>query len=818
MDFLSVKQFVVALALGLSISAWGQGPPNVPQQYKRLFYQYSDQRPFYEKALNSAGLTTVPKGRGFALIAGVTQYPNFQVVDRDLKPAAIDIEKLKSYLKDQEYFDEIVVLKDGDFNLDTLNYFLQNYFPEKLANSPHSRFLFAYSGHGYAVGSGDTARGSLLTSSAISKTDPINRIDLDVLRTFLVPDIDAAEKVLVLINACQSGAFLGRKAFGANPLGPGDRGAHAIMASRTNQQSLQVNNVGPGSVFFEKIFAGLEGAADNAPRDGVVTYHELDTYLRSEIPYATGGNQTPMEGDISRNGSIGEFFFLNRGRQVQLGNTKSWNPGNARSFGVAANDLFDLGYTAYKAHNYAEALGHFEDAAQAGNVSAQSMLGYMYFAGQGVPTDRNTARSWFEKAADAGDSLSMTNLGVLYELGSGVPRDYQLARSWYEKAVAVGSAPAMSNLGVLYQNGTGVPLDYQKAREWFEKSAAAGNARGMFLLGRLYSLGNGVPQDYTKARRWFDRGAAAGDPASMNGIGVMYGQGQGTPQDYTQARQWYEKAAAAGDSTAMYNLGILYEYGHGLPSDHAQAHQWYEKAVAAGDTDAGDRLNKMNGTDLYSRGYAAYLTHNYEKALDLFHQAADAGHSDAQLMLGYMSDRGFGVPQDDAQARIWYQKAADKGNATAMANLGVLYQEGQGGAQDYQLARQRFETAAAGGNASAMFSLGRMYEYGLGIPKDYAKAKEWFERGAAAGDAAAMRGMGVLYAGGEGVPQDYAQSLGWYEKAANAGDAVAMNNLGLLYEFGNGVPRNYSQARLWYGKAVTAGYTQASDRLKGLPQ
>jgi hypothetical protein len=110
--------------------------PNVPQKYRRFFYQYADQRQVYEKALNLIGLTSQPVGRSFALIAGVSQYPNLSATDRDLEPAGVDIEKLKTYLKDQEYFDEIVVLKDGDFNLENLNFFLETYFPDHLAKSP----------------------------------------------------------------------------------------------------------------------------------------------------------------------------------------------------------------------------------------------------------------------------------------------------------------------------------------------------------------------------------------------------------------------------------------------------------------------------------------------------------------------------------------------------------------------------------------------------------------------------------------------------------------------------------------------------------
>jgi uncharacterized caspase-like protein len=158
-------------------------------------------------------------------------------MDKSLTPAAVDIEKLQAYLKEQEFFDEIVVLKDGDMTLSNLNYFLESYFPQHLAKSPHSRLLFAYSGHGYSVKAGKTTRGYLLTSPATDPTDPVNRLDLGVLRSMLRPVIDEAEKVLVLINSCDSGAFLSGTRFGANPLGPGEKSAHAILASREKEQS-----------------------------------------------------------------------------------------------------------------------------------------------------------------------------------------------------------------------------------------------------------------------------------------------------------------------------------------------------------------------------------------------------------------------------------------------------------------------------------------------------------------------------------------------------------------------------------------------------
>jgi hypothetical protein len=718
-----VTCLTLAFALAPSPSARAQ---EIPSEYLRFFAQRADQRSRFEKALNLIGKTGFPVGRSFALIGGVTKYPNFPPVERSLKPAAVDIEKLQAYLKEQEFFDEIVVLKDGDMTLSNLNYFLENYFPERLADSPHSRFLFAYSGHGYSVKVRETIRGYLLTSSATSLTDPTNRLDLDVLRTMLSPVIDSAEKVLVLINSCDSGAFLGRKAFGPNPLGPGEEGAHAIMASRSRQPSLQLDSVGPGSVFFEKILAGLGGPADNAPADGVVTYHELDTYLHQEIPYVTNGDQNPVEGDISRNGSVGEFFFLNRSRQISFGNAPAWNPKDAVAFGAPAEEVLQKAREAYEAKGYAQAIGLFTQAAAAGNGDAMDYLGYMSQFGQGVTQDYQQARQWYEKGAAAGNAEAIYNLGTVFEHGQGVTQDYQQARQWYERAAAVGSPNAMVNLGSLYLYGHGVTRDYQQARQWYEKGAAAGSAEAMSGLGYLYENGLGVTQDYQQARQWYEKGAAAGSATAMYSLGDMYEHGHGVTQDYQQARQWYETAAAAGSADAMANLGSLYYYADGVTQNYQQARQWYEKGAAAGSAEA------MSG-------------------------------------LGYLYENGLGATQDYQQARQLFEKGAAAGSATAMYNLGAMYEHGVGVKQDYQQARQWYEKGAAAGNGDAMNNMGSLYYFGHGVPQDYQQARQWYEKGAAVGNATAMYDLGILYEHGQGVTQDYHQARQWYQRAAAAG-------------------------------------------------
>ncbi len=572
-------------ALGGPFSAHAQ---TVPAEYQRFFVERADQRSRFEKALNLIGKTSFPVGRSFALIAGVTQYPNLPATEKSLPPAAVDISKLQAYLKDQEFFDEIVVLKDADMTLTNLNYFLENYFPERLAQSPHSRFLFAYSGHGYSVQIGTTTRGYLLTSAATSLTDTQNRVNLGVLRTILGPVIDSAEKVLVLVNSCDSGAFLGRKGFGPNPLGPGEKGAHAILASRPKQQSLHLDHVGPGSVFFEKLFTGLGGAADIAPPDGVITYHELDTYLHAEIPRATNGDQNPVEGDISPDGSVGEFFFLNRSRQISLGNAPRWNPESVVAFGPPAEDVLRQAQEAHRAEtDDDEVKDLLLQAAEAGNTDAMNDLGYMYAS--------ESAGSW---PVNAGEEFLRQLSKDDPDREQNAAENSRQARQWWEKAAAAGNADAMYNLGHMFDIGlAGVPGSYVEARRWYNKAAAAGVRDALYYLGTVYfdaDLSERRMKGGKEARVWYEKAAVAGDSRGMYELAQMYYEGTGGSQDYQQAKQWFEKAAAAGHREAMYRLEDIYEKGQGVPRDPQKAQEWHEKAGVAA-------LPKATG----------FLTHNF---------------------------------------------------------------------------------------------------------------------------------------------------------------------------------------------------------------
>ena len=221
------------------------------------------------------------------------------------------------------------------------------------------------------------------------------------------------------------------------------------------------------------------------------------------------------------------------------------------------------------------------------------------------------------------------------------------------------------------------------------------------------------------------------------------------------------------------------------------------------------------------------------------------GDADAMTRLGFMYDSGQGVPQNFEKAKELYEQAANLGNAGAMNNLGTMYYFGQGVPRGYSKAKEWFEQSAILGNDVAMNNLGTMYYFGQGVSQDYSKTKEWFEQSANLGNAGAMKNLGIMYEYGEGVSQDFEKAKKWYEKALKEGlkdakesldrinkkideeqknnndeisyykdksieeleelvkqnDDKAMNELGRRYSEGEGVEKNLEKAKSLFQKS-----------------
>lgn len=78
----------------------------------------------------------------------------------------------------------------------------------------------------------------------------------------------------------------------------------------------------------------------------------------------------------------------------------------------------------------------------------------MYDAGHGVAKDRVAAVKWYLLAAEQGEASAQTSLGFKYWQGEGVPKDYVLAYKWFNLAAALGDPNVFAPSGDLVFGAT----------------------------------------------------------------------------------------------------------------------------------------------------------------------------------------------------------------------------------------------------------------------------------------------------------------------------------------------------------------------------
>ncbi len=90
-----------------------------------------------------------------------------------------------------------------------------------------------------------------------------------------------------------------------------------------------------------------------------------------------------------------------------------------------------------------------------------------------------------------------------------------------------------------------------------------------------------------------------------------------------------------------------------------------------------------------------------------------------------MDAAGQGVPQDDAEAVLWWRLAADRRGAFAQVRFAWLVAEGKGVQQDFAEAVRWWRRAPDQGHPLEQFSLGTAYWVGVDMPQDLVSAYMW---------------------------------------------------------------------------------------------
>lgn len=209
---------------------------------------------------------------------------------------------------------------------------------------------------------------------------------------------------------------------------------------------------------------------------------------------------------------------------------------------------------------------------------------------------------------------------------------------------------------------------------------------------------------------------------------------------------------------------------------------------------------------------------NYDLALSWLRSLVSQRVPDAEFLVGYLYERGKGLPLDYTKALESYRISALHGYSPAENNIGGLYQRGLGVHKNLALALQWYRTAALHGNPAGELNLGSFYYLGYATPVDFAEAAKWFRAAADQGLAQAQDNLAYSYLRGIGVAVDHAQAAHWARLAANQGHPRAFALLAYLYENGKGLPLDYVSAYAYYARAIAAGDNSSANRLKHLSE
>lgn len=241
----------------------------------------------------------------------------------------------------------------------------------------------------------------------------------------------------------------------------------------------------------------------------------------------------------------------------------------------------------------AEDVARIEASANAGNMDAVFMMGYMADRGLlGNGPDEKTAFEWYRKGAEAGSPACMEHLGAFYLQGKGTDPDPELGFQWCLRAAEAGDARAMFTAGSCLYSGTGTEINAKEAAAWFLKSAEAGCTDTQLYLNLVscYALGIGVAEDHEEAFRWAKRMAENGDSVGMLLLGTFYRTGEAGEENPRESFLWYRRSAEAGNAEGMYMTAWCLENKFGVSSE---AEEWYARAAEAGVEEAKEALERI---------------------------------------------------------------------------------------------------------------------------------------------------------------------------------------------------------------------------------
>ena len=157
----------------------------------------------------------------------------------------------------------------------------------------------------------------------------------------------------------------------------------------------------------------------------------------------------------------------------------------------------------------------FERAAELGNNEAAVNLAFVYLTTIKNPdaTLRSNIVRLFNQAATGGNITAQYMMGMIYYHGYGISQNYERAFRFLQKAASQYDE-AQYQLALRYMNAEGTPRNYKKAVDNLVKAANQGYIPAMVWLGDILAQGTSYPKNEYESYIWYNI-ASVYDPTSV---------------------------------------------------------------------------------------------------------------------------------------------------------------------------------------------------------------------------------------------------------------------------------------------------------------
>ena len=295
------------------------------------------------------------------------------------------------------------------------------------------------------------------------------------------------------------------------------------------------------------------------------------------------------------------------------------------------------------------------------NYTAQTLLALMFHYGIYVEKDTDLALSMLLESASHQEAMALCLLADAYENGDmGIIADKDMAKHLDGKIGHSQKQLVLLDLAIFFHDAS----DYENEMKYLKIMSTSNplySSDRMCRMGELYYMGNGVIQDHNKAFELFTKAAEAAEFPNQNAMKRLadcYRYGRGTPQNFEKAEYWLQKAIEKGNDDAekivQLNRGVM-----------LMSKEDYEGAYECFKSSQGDQDPKT----LFCYGMMCYngiqAQKDYNKAFELFKEAAELLNIDAMNMLSSCYRHGKGVTRDIEKAEYWLKKAQETESADA---------------------------------------------------------------------------------------------------------------------------------------------------------